>query len=170
MIKLILVLIVSCISLSDACRFIRRTNEQIYCDSGFAGTITVATNGFPCGPYNYNLCYGINNVQQINGASITPYIIQTAPDTAGCGVTLITGNTYFIASNVVNAYVVGLYTYELFEDWTGLSPLDVATATQAYQSTICPALTPDLPIVLPIKKGPIKTLPTTGPVKTLMRK
>ncbi|KAG4066279.1 hypothetical protein HA402_000503 [Bradysia odoriphaga] len=162
--KLILVLIVFCISISDACRFIRRPDEQIYCESEFAGIVTVATIGFPCGPYNVNRCYGINNVQQINGADITPIVLRTGLDSAGCGVELTEGNTYFIASNVVNPYVVGLYTNELYEDWTGLSPSDMELAALAYQATICPAV---LPIKVSPIKTPIKTLPTVGPVKTL---
>lgn len=170
MIKLIMVLIVSCISLSDACRFIRKPDEQIYCESGFAGIITVASTGYPCGLYNNNLCYGINNVEQINGPSITPLILQTGLDSAGCGVTLDVGSKYFIASGVINTSVVSLYTYGLYEDWTALSPTDVATATLAYQATVCPVVI-TTPIKTPIKTlptiGPIKTLPTTGPIRTL---
>lgn len=154
MLKLTLVLLVFCVSISDACRFLPKTKEEKYCGSEFAGIATVATNGYPCGPYSFNRCYGIKDFQQIKGVSITPIVLQTGLDSAGCGVKLTQGNTYFIASNVVNPYVVGLYTFHLYDDWSLLSSSVMTTKAQEYQAIVCPAVSP---------KPPIKTLPTTGP-------
>lgn len=154
MIKLILVLIVSCISLSGACRFIRRPDEQIYCDSGFAGIITIATDGFPCGNDDFYICYGINDFQQIRGDDdITPYILRTSTSSAACGVSdLERDRTYFVAASVVDSYVIEIFTFDLYDDWTDLSESEVETETAAYLETVCPYVAP-----LPIEISPIKT-------------
>lgn len=159
MLKLILVLIVFCIVISDACKFVEQPKEVRYCKAKFAGIITVATNGYPCELNHLKRCYGINCVQQTKGTlppSIAPVVLETALDSAGCGVELTPGNTYFIASDLIDSHVVSLYTSQLNEDWTELSPSERKTKVQDYQATNCTAGS---------TRDSIKTLPATGPLE-----
>ncbi len=134
MLKLILVVIVSYIGLSDACRCLQMSNAEKYCDSEFAGVITIATGVYDCGLYN-SKCYGITNVQQIRGNPIDPLVVQTGSSSAECGSTLIPGNTYFVAGYAIDSTALGLNTCQLVEDLDGQ---DVATVIASYLATSCP--------------------------------
>lgn len=121
MIKLIFIFVICCLSLSDACScwLPEGWQSKAYCESEFSGTIKVLTTAFNCGQMQH--CYVITVVSQFRGAAITPFILQTASQSAACGVTLTQGNTYFVATNSINANIIGLNLCQLYENWTGLS-------------------------------------------------
>lgn len=146
MMKLIVVIIVTCISLSDACSCLPRTNKEKYCSSDFAGVIIVQTSALNCGS---NICFGISVLDQVRGTAISPYLLLTATNSAACGVSLILGRKYFVGTSVVNSAVLGLYSCQLYEDWTGLSPSVVTQKTQDYRRTRCFSVA--TPNELPIK-------------------
>lgn len=141
MIKLLLILIVSGITFSEACSCIQRTKQQQYCDSQFAGIIDVLTDGSDC---QYKTCYGISVVQQIRGTATSyPFLIlQTGTSSASCGVSLVSGHTYFMAGSVIDDFILGLYICQLYEDWTGLSKSDIDTKINKYKSINCGVDTP----------------------------
>lgn len=134
MMKLLLILTVSCISLSDACSCFPSTIPERFCASQFAGIITVLTSDFGCG---INRCYGISVVQQIRGTPITPDLLQTAINSAVCGVWLIPGHKYFVAARTVDSNTLELSLCQLSEDWTLLSPLEIETRINEFSGIEC---------------------------------
>lgn len=151
MIKLILVLIVTFISVSDACSCIQRTNQQKYCDSQFAGLIYVLDSGVVTPVVTGTLrMYGIIVIQQIRGTPIiNPTQLQTSLSTASCGATLIAGHIYFVAGS---SSPLSLNFCQLYEDVTFLTPCVIAQKLQGYQRTSC--FTIGIP-ELPVEKAPI---------------
>lgn len=133
MIKLLLILIVSGISASDACSCTPVEKNATYCNSQFVGTINVYQAGQRCGAGN--TCYVIKVVNLIRGSPAI--ILRTADNPADCGVTLVKGNTYFVAIDRVAAFYVGLYMCQLYEDWTGLSASEIETKTNEYLKIQC---------------------------------
>lgn len=122
MIKLFLVFVVSCISSSDACSCIPIVKSQAYCNSAFSGTIKVLNSGNSCG--TMKTCYSIAVIQQFRGTPIAPTELETANQSAACGVMLTQGYTYFVATNSINANKLGLNLCQFKEDWTCLSPCE----------------------------------------------
>lgn len=135
MIKLLLVFIVTCISLSDACSCARIVKKDAWCISPFAGTIKVLSTGSSCG--SMNICYKIAVVQQLRGTTISPTNLRTANNSAACGVTLTQGNTYFVTTNPINLNTLGLNLCQLTEDWTGLSSIQRFNKIQEYRRIRC---------------------------------
>lgn len=121
MIKVILVLVISYISLSDACSCYLPDGweQQAYFNSEFAGTIKVLGPAYNCG--QMKICHWIQVVQQFRGSTISPMVLETASQSAACGVYLTPGNTYFVATNPVNANRIGAYLCGLVQDWTSLT-------------------------------------------------
>lgn len=138
MIKLILVFIIACISLSNACSCIPIVKNKAYCSSAFAGTIKVLNSGSSCG--TLKRCYSITVVQQFRGAAITPTILETASQSAACGVTLVQGHTYFVATNPINSSKLGLNLCQLKEDWTSLSICEFFLKTLDYIRISCASI------------------------------
>lgn len=117
MIKLLLVFIItSWISSSDACDCMPIVKIDAYCKSTFVGTIKVLNSGLRC--QSTNICYSIGVVQRLSGISISPTVLQTSDNSASCGVTLIEGNTYFVATNPIDLNTLGLNSCQLNEDWS----------------------------------------------------
>lgn len=133
MIKLILVLVISYISLSNACSCFLPVGwqKQAYCNSEFAGTIKVLSSEYNCD--TYKLCYDIQVVQQYKGITATPTVLETATDSAACGVYLIPGNTYFVVTNPIDENKIGVYLCSLFEDWTQLSCCERIEKAKTYR-------------------------------------
>lgn len=151
MIKFVAVLfVVTCISLSDACTCIQRTNVQKYCDSDFAGIIIVQTSAFNCGS---NKCYGISVLNQVRGPAINPFILQTTTSSAACGVSLTLGYKYFVGSSVTNSAVIRLNLCQLYENWTGLLPAIVEQKTLNYCNIRCLAVA--IPIEQPVERASV---------------
>lgn len=135
MFKLLLVLIVSGISVSNACSCTPIDKNDAYCNSTFVGTIWVYKAGQPCGPGN--ACYVIKVVNQIRGLPITPIILRTADNSANCAVTLIENHTYFVATYPVAAFYIALYQCQLYEDWTELSDTERQAKINEYLEIQC---------------------------------
>lgn len=127
MIKLILVLVICYISLLNACTCVFRPEgwkKDAYCEAQFAGIIHVTSTFSNCQTSHH--CYGIVVIEQLRGPSITPTptILQTASESAACGVTLTPGHTYFVATNPIDPIRIGLSFCQFYEDWTLLSPCE----------------------------------------------
>lgn len=125
MIKLLVILIVSSISLSDACSCGQIDKNVAYCSSTFVGIIQVLIAGQRCG--SGNACYVIKVVNQIRGDKVSAILLRTADNFDSCGVTLVEGNTYFVATDPVAAFYIGLYLCQFYENWTGLSASEIDT-------------------------------------------
>lgn len=132
MIKLIVVLVISYISLSDACSCFlpQGWEQQAYCNSQFAGTIKVLGPSYNCG--QMNICHSIAVVQQFRGSTISPTVLETASQSAACGVYLTPGNTYFVATNPLNANRIAVYLCGLYQDWTSLTCCDMIKKAKSY--------------------------------------
>lgn len=119
--RLILVLVISYISLSDACSCAIRPGweKETYCNAGFAGTIKVLGPSYNCG--QMKICHSIAVVQQFRGSPVSPTILETASQSAACGVYLTPGNTYFVATSPLSANKIGVYMCGLYQDWTALT-------------------------------------------------
>lgn len=76
------------------------TNEEkLYCGSQFAASIKVLKPACRCG--EDKICYSIAIVQHIQDLTKLPTAktnLRTAGNSATCGVTLIPGHTYFVAT------------------------------------------------------------------------
>lgn len=140
MIKLILVFIISCVSLSDACSCMPVVIKDSYCNSKFVGTIKVLNSGSKCEltDESTQICYKIAVVKQFRGDVIKPNILQTANNSAACGVTLKRGHVYFVATNPIESNTLTLNLCQLKEDWTGFSAVQLRTGTQNYYEIRCP--------------------------------
>lgn len=135
MIKSILVLVLFCITFSNACSCVPIVKGQAYCKSAFSGTIKVLNSGTNCG--TMKRCYSITVVQQFRGTQITPTVLETNSQSAACGVTLAQGHTYFVATNPINSNRLGLNLCQLREDWTGLSICERLLKTLEYWRISC---------------------------------
>lgn len=139
MIKTLLLLVtVSCISLSDACSCIPLVKKDAYCNSAFAGTIKVLSSGISC--ESSEKCYSISVVQQFRGTPITSHVLQTHNSSAACGVTLIQGYTYFVAATPIDSNTLRLGSCQLNENWTEFSGAQLANEIQEYRSIQCSAV------------------------------
>lgn len=135
MIKLFVILIVTCISLSDACSCIDRTDQKKYCDSQYAAVIYVTNSGSVSGTTR---TYGINVFHQFKGTAINPIQLQTSFSSASCGVTLTAGKAYIVATTSSSA--LQLSSCDLLEE-VGLLTLDaLILKIQGYQRTRCYAV------------------------------
>lgn len=132
MIKIIVLLVVSYISCSDACSCFLPLGwqQQAYCNAGFAGVVKVVGPSYICG--QTKICYTIALVQQFRGSSISPTILETANQSAACGVTLTVGHSYFVATNPINSARIGVYLCGLYQDWTGLTCCEMIKKAKEY--------------------------------------
>lgn len=135
MFKLLLVLIVSCIGSSNACSCGPIDKNAAYCNSKFVGTIKINEVGQRCG--TGNTCYVLQDVKQIRGDKMTPILLRTADNSAACGVSLLKGNTYFVATDPVAIFYLGLYQCQFYEDWTGLSSSEIEAKKEALSEISC---------------------------------
>lgn len=154
MIKLVsVIVIIACVSFSDACSCMPRTNQQKYCDSEFAGLIYVLDSGTVSGTGGMQRTYNIWVISQIKGAAISPSQLITNTSSAACGVTLTAGKVYFVATS--SSSPLSLYICQLYEDWSSV-PLDqVAQQLQAYRRTRCFAVADPIPIGQPIERAAV---------------
>lgn len=144
MIKLLLVF-VTCISLSGACSCLRIVKKDAWCNSAFAGTIKVLSTGSSCG--SMNICHKIAVVQQLRGTTISPTNLRTANNSAACGVALTQGNTYFVTTSPINSNTLGLNLCQLTANWTGLSSIQRFDKIQEFRRIRCFEIDP-------VKEGP----------------
>lgn len=135
MYKLILVFVLYCINLSDACSCIQIVKKDAYCNSGFSGLIKVTNSGTNCG--TMKICYSIVLVHQFRGNPITPAVLETNNQSAACGVNLTQGHTYFVSTNAISSNKIGLNLCQFKEDWTGLSACEFLLKTLEYIRISC---------------------------------
>lgn len=147
MFKLLLVVILSYISLSDACSCIPLVKKDAYCRSKFAGVIKVLSST-SCG--TMQTCYSIQIYQQIRGATSTATVLKTNNSSAACGVTLIPGNYYFVATDPYDANTLTLSLCQLNENWTNITFQQYVTNIDTYRSYRC------YTVVGPIEQAPIE--------------
>lgn len=151
MFKLIFVFVISYISLSDACSclFQEGWEQQAYWNSEFAGVIEVRGPSYSCG--EWKICHSIAVVQQFRGDAISPIEVETASDSAMCGVYLTEGSRYFVATNPLSASQIGLYLCGLVQDWSSYTCCDMITEAKKYGSGI----------QIPIEETPVDPIYTT---------
>lgn len=136
MLKLLFVLIVvPCISLSDACDCMPVVKKDAYCKSKYVGSIKVLNSGSSCD--SAKICHSIGVVQRFRGAAITPTALLTADNSAACGVNLIKGHTYFVATNPIDSDTLGLNSCQLLEDWTGFTLFQLLMKKREYRGIEC---------------------------------
>lgn len=136
MFKFICILLATCVTISNACKCVGRTNDQKFCDSQFAGVIKITSAAKPCGPSTMSICYGISIKQQIRGASSSAIKLQVPSDvSAACGLSLTVGEKYFITGAVVNANRIGSNSCEIHDELTSRDEMD--EAIRYYQSLKC---------------------------------
>lgn len=127
MIKLLLVILVSRLSLSDACSCLPIVLKEAYCNSQFAGIIKVLDSGSSCvdglgdGDVT-DTCYPIRVVQRFRGAETKATVLRTAENSAACGVWLMKGHTYFVGASTIDYKTLGLSLCQLNNDLTELTP------------------------------------------------
>lgn len=138
MIKLLCVLVLSGISLSDACQCINIDKEVAYCESKFAGFIKIQSAGYDC--EEIKKCYKIAVIEQIKGAKIapTPTILRTNRDSAACGVRFDKDDKYFVTTNTIDSNALTLNSCQLREKWTSKSPSEIERNIQGYRGIDCP--------------------------------
>lgn len=141
MIKLFVVFIVTCISLSDACSCIYSSNQKKFCDSQFAAVIYVTNSGSVSGPTR---TYEINVFYQFKGTEIDPDQLKTSVSSASCGVTLTAGKKYIVAT--ASNSPLQLSSCDLLEEVGSLTLDALFQKIQAYQRGRCYAVgIPQLP-------------------------
>lgn len=142
MIKLICILAISYISLSDACScaFMVGWERQAVCNSAFSGLIKVEGPQYNCG--SFKICYPITVIQQYLGAPATPTVLETASDGAMCGVGLSAGHSYFVATNPIDENKIGVYLCSLYRDWTDLTCCEMIEEAKKYRCDGTPILGP----------------------------
>lgn len=140
MIKLILILVISYISLSDACSCYLPTGwqDEFYCRYNFAGTFKVVSPQYNCGNSEEELiCYSIVVLDQMRGPPVTVTYAQTHIQSSMCGTTLTVGHTYFVSSGVGESNNIGVGLCMLLEDWTELSCADLNEKKRHYEQLSC---------------------------------
>lgn len=133
MFKLILVFVLSYISYSESCSCYLPQGWEVnaYCNAGFAGTFKVLSDAYSCGPMKN--CYSIAVVQQFRGNPVSPSVtLETPSQSAACGVYLVQGNTYFIATNPINPSRFGAYLCGLLQDWTQKTCCEMIAEAKKY--------------------------------------
>lgn len=135
MLILFFVLIISSISLSDACDCAAPNRRKAYCKSDFVGTIRVLSNGSECG--EMQICYSVDIIEKFRDTPITPRSLKTSSDSASCGVTLTQGNIYFVITNSIDSKVINLNLCQISEDWTGLTNFELKKKKQMYREIRC---------------------------------
>lgn len=135
MIKLLLVFIItSWISSSDACDCMPIVKKDAFCKSTFAGIIKVLNSGSSC--QSKKICYSIGVVQRLSGKSISPTVLRTSDNSASCGVTLIKGNTYFVATDAIDFNTLGLNSCQHKENWSKISASQRSVRIQEYRQIV----------------------------------
>lgn len=150
MMKLILVFVLTYISYSDACSCLPIVKSNAYCNSQFAGVIRVTSAGAYCPDGSMQTCYDITTFHQLHGTTISPTKLRTNNNPAACGVTLVQGNIYFVATNSIDPDTLGLYLCQLTENWTAITLAQYFTKIDEYRAIRCP-----IKVVEPIKFEPL---------------
>lgn len=155
MIKFIFVLVISYISLSNACSCYLPTGwqDEFYCRYNFAGTFKVLSSQYDCSDiYENKYCYNIVVLDQMRGPSAIVTHAQTATEPNLCGTTLIQGHTYFVSTGVGDSQNIGVGLCMLLEDWTDLSCAEIQKKKKHYKQLNCndPSTVP--PTVPPTSK------------------
>ncbi len=138
--SVVLVLILSYISTSDACSCGPFVKKDAYCKSNFVGMINVTSVAYGCG--QLRTCYQISVVKKIRGIAVTPssYIyLQTPSTSATCGTSLTKEHTYLVATNQINSSTLGLTICNFKDDWTGLSKCKTLEQIKEWRSISCKA-------------------------------